>query len=271
METGTLCKGSSRGGLCLLLGTVGVGAMRFTAEITAKLKSYVYVYSDPRTGKPFYIGKGIGNRAFAHLRERGEANKIAEIRQIRRAGLEPRIDVLRYGLTNDEASLVEAAVIDFAGLRTLTNQKRGDHSRSFARISSKDLIAVMTAKPAKIRHKAILITINKLYRSDMTDQELYEATRGTWVVGKRRERAELAMAVYQGIVREVYRIHRWWPSGTLGYRTRDARELKRRGRWEFEGEVARNLRERYVGKSVRRYLKAGSQNPIRYVNLGPEA
>jgi hypothetical protein len=50
-----------------------------------------------------------------------------------------------------------------------------------------------------VRHKAVLITINKLYRSDMSADELHETTRGVWKVGVKRERAEYAIAVYQGI------------------------------------------------------------------------
>lgn len=119
------------------------------------------------------------------------------------------------------------------------------------------------AKPVQVRHKAILITINILYRSDMTAEELYEATRGIWRVGDRRERAEYGMAVYQGIVREVYRIEKWHPSGTLKYRTRDPRDFKTRGRWEFEGNVAADIRNEYVGNSV----GMGGQNPIRYMNI----
>ena len=45
-------------------------------------------------------------------------------------------------------------------------------------------------------------------------QTLYDATRGIWRVGERRGRAELAMAVYQGMVKEVYVIGEWYPAGT---------------------------------------------------------
>jgi hypothetical protein len=71
------------------------------------------------------------------------------------------------------------------------------------------------------------------------------------------------MAVYQGIVREVYRIQTWHPSGTLKYHTRDAKDVKARGRWEFEGIVATNIRDEYVGNTV----GMGGQNPIRYKNV----
>lgn len=122
---------------------------------------------------------------------------------------------------------------------------------------------MQTAKPVVVREKALLMTINQLYRSDMTADELYEATRGFWVLGRRRDKAEIALAVYQGVVREVYRIRAWHPAGTLAYRTRNAAEFRGSGRWEFEGVVADDIRDAYVHGSVGK----GGQNPIRYLNL----
>jgi hypothetical protein len=120
---------------------------------------------------------------------------------------------------------------------------------------------------AEIKHKAMLITINKLYRSNMSPEELYEVTRGIWVVGKDRDRVELALAVYQGIVREVYRVSCWEPAGSRPYKTLDSKGYKGSGRWEFVGEVAGDVRDAYINKSVRKYLRRGSQNPIKYVNV----
>jgi hypothetical protein len=237
--------------------------MEITDDIAAILNSYVYVYIDPRDGEPFYIGKGQGNRLYAHLDDPAESDKVARIAEIRRRGQEPRIDILRYGLSDSEAILVEAAAIDLIGKAHLTNRVAGHHEASFGRITSQDLLAVLTAEPVEVRHKALLITVNKLYRSDMTPLELYEATRGTWVLGQRRNRAEYAMAVYQGIVREVYRIEAWHPAGTLEYLTRDASEFAKRKRWEFSGSVALDSRDEYVGRSVGK----GGQNPMRYVNV----
>jgi hypothetical protein len=126
-----------------------------------------------------------------------------------------------------------------------------------------------TASPVET-DKAILITINQLYSSDLTARELLEATRGIWVVDPERAgRAELAMAVYQGVVKEVYRIRGWYRAGTLGYRTRDTRGFRRSGRWEFDGDVAPDVRGLYVGKSIRRHQGKSRQNPIRYVNVQP--
>ena len=45
----------------------------------------------------------------------------------------------------------------------------------------------------------------------MSSQELYEATRGWWVVGERRKNVKLAFAVFDGVVREVYVVDEWQP------------------------------------------------------------
>ena len=238
--------------------------MKITDEVAKILKSYVYVYIDPRNGKPFYIGKGKGNRLFSHLSEKSEADKVERIAEIRHSGKEPRIEILRYGLSDSEAHLVEATSIDLIGKTRLTNRMSGYHEGSFGRITSQRVISLLTAKKIKVHHKAILITINKLYRSDMSPEELYEITRGIWKVGEtNRNKGEFAMALYQGIVLEVYRIKQWYPAGTLKYKTRDSSDFKNSGRWEFSGSIAKDIRDEYIDFSVG---KAG-QNPIRYVNI----
>ena len=41
----------------------------FTTEVISKLGYYVYLLIDPRTGNTFYVGKGRGNRTFAHVND----------------------------------------------------------------------------------------------------------------------------------------------------------------------------------------------------------
>lgn len=238
----------------------------FPAEVSEQLHSYVYVYVDPRNSEPFYVGKGVRDRAFAHLDESGESRKLKRIADIRGAGHEPRIEILRYGLNDGEASLVEAAAIDLLGRDRLTNEQGGHHSDSFGRVRMDELLLSLTARPAKIRHPVLLITINRLYRSDMSDEERLEATRGIWKLGERRAGAKFGLSVFRGIVREVYRINRWLPAGTLPYRTRDSKYFRGSGRWEFEGSRAEDsVRDRYLGKSVREYQAKNRRRETHYV------
>ena len=125
-------------------------------------------------------------------------------------------------------------------------------------------------KPATVKHKAVVLNIGNLYREDMRGRELYETARGVWVVGENRDKAEYAIAVVGGVAKEVYRIHKWHPIGTLKYEIRDISEWESDDRWEFEGEVAEEAvrrlylwREIYVGGEPVK----GLQNPVRYANI----
>jgi hypothetical protein len=124
------------------------------------------------------------------------------------------------------------------------------------------------AGPANIVDPVILIRIPRAFRPGMSDLALYEATRGVWKIGPRRDRAAYALAVYQGIVQEVYRIDRWQSAWTSRYQTRQFDDTTVPGRWEFVGSVAEApVRDRYRGRSVAKYFRRGSQNPITYVGV----
>lgn len=119
----------------------------------------------------------------------------------------------------------------------------------------------------EITDPVIVIRIQRAYRPDLSEQELYEATRGVWVIGSRRSGARYVLAVYDRIVREVYAVEGWHRAGTTVYTTRPLADVHRDGRWEFTGRVAPDVvRDRYVGKSVGGLWKRGAANPITYVN-----
>ncbi len=102
----------------------------------------------------------------------------------------------------------------------------------------------------------------------MTDRQLYEATRGVWRLGSDRDKAEFALSIAGGIVREVYSIGAWYPAGTTRYETRPFAEVAVPGRWEFAGEVAPDaVRQRYLGQSLAHYFAKGSASPVIYANI----
>lgn len=221
---------------------------RIPHRVAERLGYYVYAYVRRSDGHISYVGKGQGQRALAHL-WRLTSHEI---------------DILAHDLPDeDTAYVVESTVIDAL---ELTNQIKGRHSVEFGRTPLQELVLRFAAKPVNIREPSILIRINQLYRPRMTARELYEVTRGVWAIGKRRETVRYAMAVYHGVIREVYRIAGWDPAGSTPYRHRSRADVRVPGRWEFTGKVAEErVQKRYVGGSVEHLLPNGSRNPIRYV------
>ena len=64
---------------------------QFSQKAQEELKYYVYCLVDPRDRKIFYVGKGVGNRVFAHayaeLRSEGlVTDKLDKIREIISSG-----------------------------------------------------------------------------------------------------------------------------------------------------------------------------------------
>jgi hypothetical protein len=205
-----------------------------------RLGYYVYLYSDPRTKEPFYVGKGQGERALSHLADTSESLKVARIKEILAAGLEPQIDILVHGLPSEEAAFrIEAAVIDAIGPDRLTNAVRGWESGKVGRMPLTELVALYGASPVDILHPSLLIRINRLYRYGMGHTALYEATRGIWKLGSNRALARFAFSVFHGVVREVFEIESWHPERTTPYHVRVFEDpTPMPGRWEFVGRPA---------------------------------
>ncbi len=241
--------------------------LKIPPEVAERLGYYVYLYVHPDTGKPFYVGKGQGQRVLAHMGVQNESRKAQVLAELAAIGKEPRIDILAHALPDEATAFrIEAAVIDALELADLTNEVRGWKTTEVGRAPLAELVATYAATPAVVDDPSILIRINRLYRPGMDAHALYEATRGSWKLGPRRAKATYAMAVFNGVVRAVYIVESWHAAGSTAYTTREAAALARPGRWEFIGrEADEAIRVKYVGHSVSAYLPQGLQSPVVYV------
>lgn len=248
-----------------------------------ELGSYVYIYSDPETDEPFYVGKGRGNRAFAHLKEAGESAKLNRIAEIEAKHMQPRIEILAFGLDEPTAFKVEAAAIDLIGFANLTNKVVGHGSAAFGRMGLGEVHARLQPKPLEwFDDDCVVIRVNRSVeearerlgrRFDGESAEsrmaLYDATRSAWVIGEQRRRTtKLAFTNIDGVIREAYEIEAWLPAGST---MRSDQTIDRDPRrWEFVGRVApEEVRKRYVLRSVSHLFKRGDINPLRF--FGPSS
>lgn len=228
----------------------------FPQSVIEQIGYYVYFLRDPDSKEVFYVGKGKGNRVFDHvgcaLSQAVESDKLSRIRAINGSGKVVEHFILRHGLTEQSAFEVEASLIDFIGISNLSNMQGGHKSSDFGVKSTEEVIAMYTAPPFQTDEPVLLININKLFRREMTETEIYDATRKSWVIGERKSKAKYVVATYRGLTREVYLIRDWFKVGD---------------RWGFNGELAEeSIRESLRYKSIKEFSSRGASNPIRYVN-----
>lgn len=112
----------------------------FSPQVIEKLDYYVYLYINPNDDSVFYVGKGHGNRVFAHLDDQQESRKVQVLDQLRTQGQKPIIEILVHGLKDELTALrIEAAVIDLLRQKQLTNVVRGWGSRLVGRMEVSEL------------------------------------------------------------------------------------------------------------------------------------
>ncbi len=247
---------------------------------------YVYGLIDPRTDHFFYIGKGTGNRVFEHEKESlnspdSDKLKLKTISQIKSSGLAVRKIIINSNLTESEAFAAEAALINafnYVGDVCLTNIVAGHHSAEA--LSVEDFEKIYGAEELHnedIKHKILVIKINKLYRRNMPAAELYDSVRGLWRASINNvQNVEYVFGVYNSLIVAVYKPTQW-------YRCKDKPEKRPRqdeiltlqtGNRVFfvdkNFELGLPLDDNeafYYGKSIAGLkLNQSAQNPITYLN-----
>ena len=233
----------------------------FPPEVIAELKTYVYRLIDPRNGETFYVGKGVGNRVFAHVQDKLKSDdpgdKLTRIQDIRQAGLEVGHVIHRHGMDSKTAFEVEAALIDaYPGL---TNIAGGQGNSEFGSMHAKEATLKYQADDAEFVHKVVMITVNR----SAAEVSLYEATRYSWKISPpKARRADYVLAVVTGIIRGVFEVDEWMEATAENFPGREAVP----GRHGFNGRRANDDgHRRYVGRRVpKQFRKRGAANPIKY-------
>lgn len=248
---------------------------------------YVYALVDPRDNKVFYIGKGTGNRVFSHEIESGksyksEKKKLQKIREIENSGAWVKRLIVNWGLSEAEAFIAEATLINLLNYVPdvqLTNEVAGHHvHESLTAEEFEMLYGAIPLEKQDIKHSVLVIKINKLYRRDMSQKELYDAVRGFWVISLKSieaRKVKYVFGVYNGLIVAVYKPDEWH----YGYEMvdvpqreilgpEDYERLKKRVYFRCEDYSALDEEGKfYLNKSiVNLKVNQSAQNPITYLS-----
>lgn len=246
---------------------------------------YVYGLIDPRTNKIFYIGKGRGNRVFEHEKESlnnpdHEKLKLNKISEIKKAGLQVKKIIINSNLTEDEAFAAEAALINafnYVEDTKLTNIAAGHHSIEAMTVEDFEKIyGAEELHEEDIHHKILVIKINKLYRREMTDAELYDTVRGVWRASlKNVQNVEYVFGVFNSLIVAVYKPSKWYvckeaPDKLPRENLELTPQIENRVFFvdeNFENGLAYDENEKfYYGKSIANIkINQTAQNPITYL------
>ena len=247
---------------------------------------YVYGLIDPRTNKFFYIGKGSGNRVFQHEREEVDSPnddklKLKTIREIKSQKKEVIKVILNSNLTEKEAFAAEAALINafnYIYNYSLTNDVSGHHSRCALTVEEFEKIyGAEELKEEDIKHRILVIKINRLYRKDITDRELYDSVRGLWRASfDKVKKVDYVFGVYNSLIVAVYKPTQWYKCKEAPDKRPRLNEMltpKTENRvffvdenFEKGGSYDENAKF-YCGKSISGLkLNQRAQNPITYLN-----
>lgn len=244
---------------------------------------YVYLLRDPRNGEVFYVGKGQGNRAFAHAAsardtadhpelQTAKAARITEITQSA-PGVNVHVEILRHRLVSEGfAYEVESATIDVLHATapgTLLNCVRGHGHEARGWVTAEEIeIFYAAAEAPPLEVPVLLVSLNKLWRPEMSAEALEEITCRWWHSrGPRRDAVRYVFGVHRGIIRSVYRPVNWRQrtEGDRGWEEDKPGTV----RWGCDGEEAPEMKH-YLRTSIARYLpQPGQQQQWSFRYAGP--
>ena len=246
---------------------------------------YVYGLIDPRDNQIFYIGKGTGNRVFEHEREslnspNSEKLKLKTISEIKTAGLKVLKIIINSNLTESEAFAAEASLInvfDYLGAVKLTNVVAGHHSTEALSVEDYESIyGAVELTQDDIKHRILVIKINRLYQRNMNRDALYDSVRGVWRVSKEKvKEIEYVFGVYNSLIVAVYKPTEWFvckdasdrlPRQDIVLTPKTENRLFFVDEGYEQGQPMDENEQFYYGKSIANMkLNQSAQNPITYL------
>ena len=208
----------------------------FDSKAQEYLGYYVYALFDSANSKiPFYIGKGRGNRVFAHA-----------------SGAD--IDL-------NEDEVLSPNLVNYMMPDTLKNQISGQGVAEGI-YDADELATSLGAQQLQSELPLLVIKIERKWgefiqkygsSSAIPPEEIYDATKGNWRLStSRASRAVCVLSVARGLVRAVFVPTGW---ADAGYENRKVMK---------DVQSAEAYRE-FVGTSVAHLFQRGSQNPVRYL------
>lgn len=237
------------------------------------LNYYVYMLIDPRNNKPFYIGKGTGNRVFNHLACALDDQDITNIkyeiiREIISENKQVAHVIVRHGLSEKEALLIESTLIDtysYCGYG-LTNMVNGHHAADRGLMTTDEIIRLHNAEPLdSIDADCIIIKINKRYQRGLGEKEVYKATKEAWTIRKDKlSKIKYVLSEFRGLIIQVYEVKEWYPQ-ERGYLPTSKKYGKKRIGYGFNGVIANDdIKQKYINRSITHKKKKGQAFPITY-------
>ena len=247
---------------------------KFSKELHPKIGHYVYLLIDPRDNSIFYVGKGQGDRIFAHakgaLKETEQSTlspKNDLIKEIINEGKEVDYRMVRWGLEKEEKAFeIESILIDLLTneslkkTRGLKNKIDGRHSQNYGIRTPKEIETLLTRgnlDTSNLKDKLVSITLN----ISLEGPSLYERIRGNWVMSKKRaEKADYVLAVHDGVIIGVFKPEKWEEVED------PSTEVKRSNRLRFTGKEVedKKILDQYLHKMLPRKSK-GNANPVKYL------
>jgi hypothetical protein len=240
---------------------------KFDKAVEEKLGHYVYYLKDPRpSGRGvFYIGKAGGkdgnSRVYQHKTDasnsKEQTEKLNIIRKIESSGNDVEHFILRHGLKDENTALeIEAALIDFLGVNSLSNKQGGHNSSDYGIKRADEISAMYKVELLSTIEPILLLNLNAFYDRKFNEEELYNVTKEHWPLNRNRlNKVKYVVSTYHGLTREVYTIDNWYECYEDGKR-----------RWGFNGTKASNkirtsLSYKTLGEKYRSY-----GNSVRYIN-----